>query len=134
MKEHFKSLACIFGKMRALCKKASAAGATKKNLEDKVEAMRMLKATMRKVEGCMREMRAVLLAEINNARKKTKRKALGSPQSPKPKKRKRLTPKQTVFYGHSDFESLEEYVNAMRRPPISDKEVAEVDWDEEFRG
>lgn len=141
MKEHFKSLACIFGKMRGLCKKASAAGTTKKNLEDKVKAMVILKDTMRKVEGCMREMRAVLRDEIDNAKKKTKRKALGSPKSPKSLKkagpRNVLTPegprkKQIVYYHHSDFKSLEEYIDAMRRPPISDKEAHEVDWEEEF--
>jgi len=38
--------------------------------------------------------------------------------------------KATVFFHKSDFRTLDEYIDYMRRPPISDEEVENVAWNE----
>ena len=37
--------------------------------------------------------------------------------------------KAIVFFCKSDFMTMDEYIEYMRRPPISDEEVAMIDWD-----
>jgi hypothetical protein len=127
MTEHFKILAEIFKKMQTLCNRCAKGGSSLKDKRIQVKAIIMLKENLREIEGFLREMKACLRADIVSSKKKTKkRKTFGKPELKRPKK------KAIVFYNHSDFKDLEEYITYMRRSLISDKETEAVDWDKEF--
>ena len=145
MKKEFKELANIFEKMRDLCDKVSRADRSPLGF-NQFDAFYTLKDAIRKIEGCLRKMRTDMRKDMGQAQRKIDRESPKKPKkalgSPKPKAKKPKKPKDGFFagkvkeipsYHHSDFKTLEEYIEAMRRPPISDKEVEETDWDNWFK-
>lgn len=52
--------------------------------------------------------------------------------TPMENKKFKVKKKAVVFFHKSDFLTLDEYIAAMRRPSISDMELAKADWDGKF--
>lgn len=105
--------------------------ATAKNAGEATDMVRTVEENLKLVVLLLRKMNEEVKKNRGRAEKGLAKKPGATGPIFTESEAKKMFPgkKNIVYYHNSDFVSLEEYIEYMRRPPISDNEATSANWD-----